>query len=116
MYGDDDERLPTHVTVSAVIRRAATDGGAAYVLHKGDAERGMVLVKLIGRDRSCRLQLQQRDLDGRLQWMSAFRDELVPEAEADAYIARNHARDPDVWAVAGEVIAAASPNPFTLQD
>jgi len=112
----DDDRLPTHLTVAAVMRRVTQAGGAAYVLHKGDAERGMVLVKLIGRDRSCRLQLQQRDLDGKLHWMSAFRTDLVPEAEVDAYIARSHQRDPDVWAIEIEVANNVATNPFTLTD
>ena len=42
---------------------------------------------------------QQRGLDGNLGWLAAFENKLVPEAEADAYIARAVKRDPDVWVV-----------------
>ncbi|MBU6319181.1 MAG: DUF1491 family protein [Alphaproteobacteria bacterium] len=38
--------LPTHVWVSALLRRASAGGAFAVVLHKGDAERGDVLIKV----------------------------------------------------------------------
>lgn len=38
--------LPTHVWVSALLRRASAGGAFAAVLHKGDADRGDVLVKV----------------------------------------------------------------------
>jgi hypothetical protein len=42
---------------------------------------------------------QQRGLDGQLGWFAAFENRLVPEPEADAYIARAVKRDPDLWVV-----------------
>ena len=33
------------------------------------------------------------------RWMAAFSGELVAETEADAYISRAMARDPDLWVV-----------------
>jgi hypothetical protein len=38
--------LPTHVWVSALLRRASAGGAFAVVLHKGDADRGDVLIKV----------------------------------------------------------------------
>lgn len=103
--------------VTSVLRQAAIDGGAAYVLHRGDPERGMMLVKLHGqRDRSCRLELQQRDLDGQLQWVPALPDRDAGPAKIDGYINRARARDPDLWVVEIEVLDQASPNPFAVQD
>ena len=42
---------------------------------------------------------QLRDLAGRLGWLAALDGKLVPETEADAYIARQVDRDPDLWVV-----------------
>ena len=39
------------------------------------------------------------DLDGRLAWFEALDGAAVPDAEADAYIARAAARDPDIWVI-----------------
>jgi hypothetical protein len=38
-------------------------------------------------------------MDGVLGWMAAFSGKLVAETEADAYISRAMARDPDLWVV-----------------
>jgi hypothetical protein len=53
---------------------------------------------------------QVRDIHGRLAWMPAFAGRAVAEDEADAYVARAVARDPDLWVV--EVEDPAGRNPF----
>ena len=47
----------------------------------------------------CRILTQARDLAGQLGWLAALGGQLVPEAEADAYIARAVDRDPDLWVI-----------------
>ena len=42
---------------------------------------------------------QMRNLDGKLGWLEALDGRLVPETEANAYIARQTERDPDLWVV-----------------
>ena len=82
--------------------------------HRGEAMGGMVMVKLNQLDLGCRVLTQQRGLDGNLGWLAAFENRLVPEAEADAYIARAVKRDPDVWVV--EVEDRAGRHLFDGQD
>ncbi len=94
-----DDRLPTDLWIMAHIRRCIADGVPATVARRGDASGGMLLLKLNQLDHGCRVLSQARDLDGELGWMAAFDGGLVPEAEADAYIARAVARDPDLWVV-----------------
>jgi len=42
---------------------------------------------------------QARGQDGELVWMRAIGPGLVAEPDADAYIARQRARDPDIWVI-----------------
>ena len=94
-----DDRLPTDFWLKAHIRRLSMEGIPVAVTHRGEAMGGMVMVKLNQLDLGCRVLTQQRGLDGNLGWLAAFENRLVPEAEADAYIARAVKRDPDVWVV-----------------
>ena len=94
-----DDRLPTDLWVMAHIRRCIADGIPATVARKGEGRSGMLLLKVNQLDNGCRVLSQARDLDGVLGWMAAFDGKLVPEPEADDYIARAVSRDPDIWVV-----------------
>ena len=83
----------------AHIRQCVAEGIPATVAHKGDVKGGTLMLKLNLLDGGCRVLSQARDLDGALGWLTAFQGEPVPEAEADEYIARALARDPDLWVV-----------------
>ena len=95
----DDDRIPTDVWVMAHVRRCNAEGIPVVVARRGEAKGGTLLLKLNQLELGCRVLSQQRDLEGRLGWLAAFKGELVPEAEADAYIARAVSRDPDLWVV-----------------
>jgi hypothetical protein len=94
-----DDRLPTELWLKAHLRRCSAEGVPAVVARRGEKTGGMVLLKLNQRERGVRLLGQTRDLEGRLAWLPALGGELVPEAEADAYIERAVRRDPDIWVV-----------------
>jgi hypothetical protein len=105
-----DGRLPTHLWIMGEVRRCNDTGRPAYVLRKGERMGGLVVLKLARLDGTAEVLVQQRDLDGRLGWMHAKGQGPVPEAEADAYIDRTIARDPDLWVI--EVESPDGENPF----
>ena len=59
----------------------------------------MVLKLNLGRLDGCRLYSQAYDGNGKLGWLPALESRTVPEEEADSYLQRLTARDPDVWVV-----------------
>lgn len=105
-----DDRLPTSLYLDAYFRRFMNEGVAYYVLNKGAYAAGVILVKINGIENGCRVLQQQRDMDGNMGWMAAFMGEKVEESEADAYIQRAIARDPDLWAI--EIEDRNLENPF----
>ena len=92
-------RLPTELWVSAGLRRCSDEGVPATVVRRGEGQRGTVILKINQRDKGCRVLNQTRDIDGRLVWFAALDGALVPEADADDYIARSLKRDPDIWVI-----------------
>lgn len=107
-------RLPTALWVQAHLRRCHADGIPVYVLRKGEADGGMVVLKLTltgpGLDPGSRVFSQSRDMQGRLGWLAGLGGATVPNAEADAYIARQVDRDPDLWVI--EVESRDGTHPF----
>jgi hypothetical protein len=105
-----DDRLRTELWVQAHLRLCSANATPAALLRRGEPERGTVLLKLNEIEAGCRVLTQARDLDGQLGWLAALGGKLVPEAEADAYIARAIDRDPDLWVI--EIEDRSGRNPF----
>ena len=95
----DDGRIPTEMWIKAHLRRLSALAIPVAVLCRGDRHGGMVILKVNRLEAGCRVLTQTRDLDGDLAWLPALGGALVPEAEADDYITRQTARDPDIWVV-----------------
>ena len=92
----------------AEIKRCNAQGIAAYLIRRGDAERGTVLLRIDGFDQGYRLLVQARDAAGALGWLEV--GSALPAAEAAAYVERAVARDPDLWV--GEIEDREGRNPF----
>jgi len=108
-----NDRLPTEFWVMAQLRRFSSAGTGAYLIRRGDVERGTVIVRLVA-PQGVRILTQVRDMDGRLAWMGVKEGAMLPPGEADAYVDRAIARDSDVWVI--EVEASESDNPFEGRD
>ena len=92
-------RLPTDLWVRAHVRRCSGAGVPVVIARRGDPHSGIVVVKLNQLEAGCRVMTQMRDLEGRMGWLPALDGKLVTEREADEYIARQTARDPDIWVI-----------------
>jgi len=102
----DGDRLATELWVAAYMRRATVHGDPVVLARRGDATRGAVLLKLNRFERGWQVLSQARDPAGRLGWIAGA---AAAEAEADAYIARALARDPDLWVLEVEDRAVRHP-------
>jgi hypothetical protein len=103
-----EARLKTGLWIRALIRRCDLAAVPVAVAARGDVDSGAVLLKFSDREAGCSVLAQARGPDGDLVWMRATGPKPVAEAEADAYIARQRRRDPDIWVVEIECGSAAA--------
>jgi hypothetical protein len=90
-------RLAAGIWVAAYLRRLQTEGIAVYVTRRGDETAGAVIVKLATLDGKARAYQRSFDLTtGARVWVVLAEG---PEAEVDATLSRQAARDPDLWLV-----------------
>lgn len=111
MSGD---RLKAEVWIMANVRRCNDAGVPALVVRRGDNQGGTLVLKINRFEAGCKLLTQARDVNGEVGWLGAFSGNLVPEAEADEYIGRATARDPDLWVV--EIESRDGWHPFEGQE
>jgi hypothetical protein len=88
--------LPTHLWVSALLRRASVAGAFATIVHRGDADRGDVLLKVTRARGVADLYAPAFNPEG----PTVFECLVVEdEPAADAMIVRRRANDRDLWVV-----------------
>lgn len=93
-----EPRLKAGLWVSMALRMGDQAGRPGAVLRKGDPDAGGILVVLRGRDGLVVLS-QVRAAEGEASWMRATGADPVAQEAADAYVARQLGRDPDLWVV-----------------
>jgi hypothetical protein len=89
--------LNTGLWVSAQVRLCDRAFIPATVVRRGDPDAGTVLVKLNRFEAGVTVYTQASTLDDEPAWSRGTGPAPVAEADADAYIARQVARDPDLW-------------------
>ncbi len=92
-------RIASGLLANSLIRSAYAVGGNAAVLAKGDATSGAIL--LITAEKGVVRGLWERiyDRDGRSFWAPKSVEVIENKQETDDYIARERARDPDMWVI-----------------
>ena len=90
-----DARMAAGVEASALIRIVEAQGGFGAVLHKGDAERGALLLVITERGRLHTLLARQYD-GLRYAW-TAVPVDCSDSANAHLFLEKRTRNDPDEW-------------------
>ena len=93
----DEPRVKAGLWIQMALRMGDIDGRPGMVVRRGDPDAGGILVVLRRRDEVS--VLSQVRAAGASAWMRATGADSVDDATADAYIARQVKRDPDLWVV-----------------
>lgn len=88
--------IPAHLWVSALLRRATGAGAFATIVHRGDEQRGDVLVKVAQARGEARLYAPAFNPEGPTEF-----ERLAPEDETgvDALVAKRLKADRDLWVI-----------------
>jgi hypothetical protein len=99
-------RLKSEIWVKAYLRRCASQGADALLVRRGDTDAGAVYIKVSRLDGTAWLfGPAPAGLDGAREerrFESSFTRGIVPEAEAETFLARQIEFDADIWIVAVE--------------
>ena len=90
--------LTSEMWVSAHVRKCNLMHMPAFVVNRGDRERGGILVKVNRFGAGCGLYQPQTDMDGLRFWMPLL-DEDADEKKADETIRKRLAFDSDLWVI-----------------
>ncbi len=89
------ERLSSHIEAGGLLRKAEADGGFAAILHRGDRERGSLIVLVAEKSHPHSMVERRLDDDFTYRWT------VVEAAKVDwPNLVRDRARiDPDCWLI-----------------
>lgn len=92
-------RLPAHVEVASILRRAQVAGDFATVLKKGDPDRGSLLIVISSRGKHVAILERVLSLDGDYQWRPAGGFESSEPPQVAEFLAKRARFDEDLWAI-----------------
>jgi hypothetical protein len=99
-------RLKSEIWVKAYLRRCQHEGADAVLVRRGDADAGAIYIKISRLDGTAGLfgpaPAGHDEAREDRRWQLCLQREPTPETEADAYLERQIAFDPDIWIVAVE--------------
>jgi hypothetical protein len=104
-------RLPAHVEVASLMRRAEQAGDFATILKKGDPDRGSLLIVVNSRGSNVAILERVLSLDGDYQWRPVTTDSADPSKVAEL-LAKRARFDEDLWAIELDV---ADPERFIAE-
>ena len=93
------ERLPTHVEVAGILRRAAANGDFATVMRKGDSDRGSLLLIVTSRGRHVACLERALSMDGIYRWTKVGPGESTGSEELAEFLRKRARFDGDSWAI-----------------
>ena len=101
-----DPRLPAHLEVSGILRRAHAEGGFATVLSRGERDAGTILVLTMERGGNARLWERMPQLDGARSFQVTMAEDIENPKKIHEYLARRTAQDPDSWIIELDIDSA----------
>jgi hypothetical protein len=93
------DRLPAHLEVAGILRRAEAAGDFATVLRKGDSERGSLLLVVSSRGRHVASLERVASLTGGYKWQAVGPAESAGSTEIADFLAKRARFDEDLWAI-----------------
>lgn len=98
--------LPTHILVSALLKRVNDAGGMGMVRARGDAGAGSILLILNGGGGPGRLVERAIGPLGAPSLVAAGPPDSSDAAAREAYWRRRRERDPDLWVIELDIASA----------
>jgi len=102
-----EQRLPTHLEVSGLVRAVQAEGGFATVLSKGERDAGTLAIVTLERDEPAKFYERMPMMDGSRSFTLTREQDLEKPAEFDGYLAKRGHQDPDLWIVELDIAGAA---------
>lgn len=94
-----EERLPTHVEVASILRRAVAAGDFATVMRKGDPDRGSLLLVVTSRGRHVACLERTLSIDGAYRWSATGPGESADSDEIRDFLRKRARFDEDSWTI-----------------
>ena len=104
-------RLSASVEATSIIRRAEASGDFAAILHKGDADRGALVITVHSRGAFVACLERALSPDGSYRWAQTGPSD-DEEGKVAQFLARKVEFDPDLWVIELDV---AQPERFIAE-